>query len=191
MLTEGTNPKTATIDRLPTLDILRLMNDEDATVAAAVRRALPAIAEAVDTIAARLRDGGRLIYIGAGTSGRLGVLDASESVPTFSVPEEIIRGIIAGGDYALRHAVEGAEDDYEAGYAAITARDVTARDVVVGIAASGRIPYVLGAIAAAEAAGAATIGVACNDPSPLLERAQIAIGAVVGPEAILRLLSDA
>ncbi len=184
MLTETPNPRSANIDRLPTLEMLQVINDEDASVAQAIRRALPAIAQAVDTIAGRLRGGGRLFYVGAGTSGRLGVLDAVECVPTFSTPPEQVQGIIAGGEWALLHAVEGAEDDHAAGQAAIRAHQVGPLDVVAGIAASGYTPYVVGALEAANAAGAATIAVTCNDPAPLLDLAQIGIAVVVGPEVI-------
>ncbi len=184
MLTEKPNPRSTQIDQLDTLDMLRVINNEDAGVAGAVRRSLPAIAEAVDVIAARLREGGRLFYIGAGTSGRLGVLDAVECVPTFSASPEMVQGVIAGGERALTESAEGAEDDYDAGYAAINVHNITARDVVVGIAASGRTPYVIGALVAANAAGAATVAVTCNDPALLLDHAQIGIAVVVGPEVI-------
>jgi len=184
MLTETPNPRSANIDQLPTLDILTVMNDEDLTVALTVQRVLPVIAQAVDVITHRLRQGGRLFYVGAGTSGRLGVLDAVECVPTFSVDPEKVQGIIAGGNSALTEAVEGAEDDYDAGRETIRQHGITAQDVVVGIAASGRTPYVIGALEAANEAGAATIAIACNEPAPMLNAAQIAIPAVVGPEII-------
>ncbi len=184
MLTEQPNPRSAHIDRLSTLEILTIMNDEDATVAAAVRAALPDIAQAVDMIAERLRDGGRLIYVGAGTSGRLALLDAVECVPTFSTDPGQVQAIIAGGQAALTGAVEGAEDNAEAGRAAIRQLGVTARDTVVGVAASGRTPYVIGALEAAQAAGAATVAIACNAPAPLLDVAQVRIAALVGPEVI-------
>lgn len=182
--TERPNPRSAQIDQLSTLEMLQVINAEDATVAGAVGRALPAIAQAVDLIAERLRAGGRLFYVGAGTSGRLGVLDAVECVPTFSTPPEMVQGIVAGGLAALTQPVEGAEDDREAGAALIPERGINARDVVVGIAASGHTPFVLGALQAANAVGAATIAIACNQPAPLLEVAQIGIGVVVGPEVI-------
>ena len=184
MLTEQPNPRSAHIDRLSTLEILTIMNDEDATVAAAVRAALPDIAQAVDTIAERLRGGGRLIYVGAGTSGRLALLDAVECVPTFSTDPGQVQAIIAGGQAALTGAVEGAEDDAEAGRAAIRRLGVTARDTVVGVAASGRTPFVIGALEAAQTAGAATVAIACNAPAPLLDVAQVRIAALVGPEVI-------
>lgn len=184
MLTEKPNPRSTNIDQLPTLEMLRVINEEDKSVAEAVQRALPAIARAVDVIAARLRDGGRLFYVGAGTSGRLGMMDAVECVPTYGVSPAQVQGIVAGGAPALTGAVEGAEDDHEAGQRIMRERDVAARDVVVGIAASGRTPFVIGALETAIEAGAATVAVSCNEPAPLLELAQIGIAAVVGPEVI-------
>jgi N-acetylmuramic acid 6-phosphate etherase len=184
MLTEQPNPRTTDIDQLSSLEIVTRINDEDATVALAVRQALPDVAKAVDGIAERLSSGGRLFYVGAGTSGRLGVLDAAECVPTFSVDPELVQGIIAGGETALIHSVEGAEDDRNAARAELLARGLWERDAVVGIAASGRTPYVLGALAIAREVGALTVGIACNVPSPVLETAQIAIGLPVGPEVI-------
>jgi N-acetylmuramic acid 6-phosphate etherase len=172
------------IDQRPTLEILQIMNDEDATVAATVRQALPAIAAAVDLIAERLRGGGRLLYIGAGTSGRLGILDAVECVPTFSVPAELVQGIIAGGEAAVMHSVEGAEDRADQGRADLMARGLTAQDVVVGIAASGRTPYVVGALNYAREIGAGAVGISCNTPAPVLDAADIAIAAPVGPEIL-------
>ncbi|MBI5669243.1 MAG: N-acetylmuramic acid 6-phosphate etherase [Chloroflexi bacterium] len=184
MLTEQRNPRSANIDQLSAFHIVQLMNAEDLSVAAAVREALPAIAEAVETIAARLRQGGRLIYVGAGTSGRLAVLDAVECVPTFSTDPTLVQGVIAGGVTALTQAVEGAEDDRDAGQRDLLALGLTDVDVVVGIAASGRTPYVVAALEAANDHGAATIGVSCNAPAPLLQVAQIKIAALVGPEVI-------
>jgi N-acetylmuramic acid 6-phosphate etherase len=184
MLTESRNPSTTEIDGLATLEILRLMNAEDATVPGAVAQALPHIAQAVELIVERLRAGGRLFYVGAGTSGRLAVLDAAECVPTFSTAPEQVQAIIAGGAPAMLHSIEGAEDDYEQGRADLLARALTPQDVVVGIAASGRTPYVLGALAAAAEAGAGTVGIACNQPAPVLEAAQVRIAALVGPEVI-------
>lgn len=184
MQTEQANPNTGQIDQLPTLEMLRLINQEDQGVALAVAQALPAIAQAVDTIAERLALGGRLFYVGAGTSGRLGVLDAVECVPTFGTSPELVQGLIAGGAAALTRSVEGAEDKTEAGAADLQTRRLNAGDVVVGIAASGRTPYVLGALAYANQLGAATIGIACNVPAPVLDAAQIAIGVPVGPEVI-------
>lgn len=184
MLTEQQNPRSMDIDRRSTLEILQIMNDEDTTVAMAVRRVLPAIAQAVDVITARLQQGGRLFYVGAGTSGRLGVLDAAECVPTFSVPPEMVQGVIAGGQRALVEAVEGAEDDREAGRADLLARGLGARDAVVGIAASGNTPYVLEALEYANEIGAATIALTCNSPALMLDTAQIAIPVLTGPEVI-------
>lgn len=184
MLTEQSNPNTDHIDQLDTLAMLRVMNDEDQTVAQAVQYALPHIAKAVDAITQRLEQGGRLIYIGAGTSGRLGILDAVECVPTFSTPPELVQGIIAGGERAIMRAVEGAEDDPDGGRSDLMQRQLTADDAVVGIAASGRTPYVIGALDYANEINALTIGLACNVPSPILDRAQIAIGVPVGAEVI-------
>jgi N-acetylmuramic acid 6-phosphate etherase len=184
MLTEQPNPRSAHIDQLSTLEMLQVISDEDATVALAVRRVLPAIAQAVDTITEHLRQGGRLLYVGAGTSGRLGVLDAAECVPTFSTAPEMVQGILAGGEAALTGSVEGAEDDRDAGYRKMTDLEVNARDVVVGIAASGRTPFVIGALTAAAERGAATVAIACNEPAPILDLARIPIAAVVGPEII-------
>ena len=184
MLTEQPNPRTANIDQLPTLEMLRVINEEDAKVAQAVKQALPTIAQAVDTIAEHLRQGGHVFYVGAGSSGRVGVEDAVEWTPTFGVPTDTVQSIFAGGEEALAHSAEGAEDDRDAGYAEIHAHGVTARDVVVGIAASGRTPFVLGALDAANAIGAVTIAVTCNRSAPILERVQIGIVALVGPEVI-------
>ena len=184
MLTESQNPQTANIDQLSTLEMVQRINEEDAKVALAVRDVLPQIAQAIDGIAERMQRGGRLIYIGAGSSGRLGVLDASECVPTFSTDPSQVIGLIAGGNYALTHSIEVAEDDPVAGRADLLALNLTADDAVVGIAASGRTPYVLGAIEAATEIGALTIGVACNAPSALLDAVQISIGVLVGAEVI-------
>jgi len=184
MLTEQPNPKTAEIDRLPTSDMLQVINQEDQQVALAVQQVLPAIADAVDLLDERLQSGGRLIYIGAGTSGRLGVLDAVECVPTFGTPPDLVCGYIAGGETALTQAVEGAEDDPVAAANDLAAIDLTAVDTIVGIAASGRTPYVLGAVQFARETGCKTIGIACNVPSPLLEAVDVAIGVVVGPEVV-------
>ncbi len=184
MLTEERNPQTMDIDRLSTLEILQLMNAEDATVPTAVAQALPAIAQAVEMIVERLRNGGRLIYMGAGTSGRLGILDAVECVPTFSTPPELVQGIIAGGEGAIIHSVEGAEDSREQGRADLLALNPTAQDVIVGIAASGRTPYVVSALETAQEIGAGTVGIACNSPAAVLDAAEIKIAALVGPEVV-------
>jgi len=184
MPTEARNPASAKIDRLPTLRMLQVINREDARVPKAVAKELPHIAAAVDAIAARLQSGGRLIYVGAGTSGRLGVLDASECSPTFGTPPDLVVAIIAGGDRALREAVEGAEDSEEAGHADLALLAVTGHDAVVGLAASGSTPYVLGALAEARARGALTVSVSCNPGAPIAALVDIAITPVVGPEVI-------
>jgi N-acetylmuramic acid 6-phosphate etherase len=184
MLTEQRNPLTYDIDQRTTLQILELINGEDATVAAAVRAVLPAVAEAVDMIAARLREGGRLIYVGAGTSGRLAVLDAAECVPTFSVDPELVQALIAGGKDALIRGIEGAEDSREGGRADLLALKVSANDAVVGIAASGRTPYVVAALETANEVGTGTVGIVCSTPSTVLDAAKIKIAALTGPEVI-------
>lgn len=183
-LTESRNLRTQQIDRLSTLEILEVINDEDASIAGVIRRLLPEIAQAVDVITAQFRLGGRLIYAGAGTSGRLGVLDAVECQPTFSTPPEMVQALLAGGDPALTQAVEGAEDRYEGGKTDFWTLNPTPDDVVVGIAASGTTPYVLGVLDAANQIGTKTIAIACNTPAPILDRASIKIAALVGPEVI-------
>ncbi|PJF23136.1 MAG: N-acetylmuramic acid 6-phosphate etherase [Phototrophicales bacterium] len=184
MLTEQPNPKTQDIDRLTTLEIVQRINEEDHGVAQAVQQVLPQIAQAVDAVVERLQQGGRMIYIGAGTSGRLGVLDAVECVPTFNAPPGLIIALIAGGEQALTQAVEGAEDDPQAGVDDLKRVNLTEKDVVVGIAASGRTPYVLGAVRYADTLGALTVGIACNVPAPLLDIVDIPIGVTVGAEVI-------
>ena len=184
LLTEQRNPASAAIDTLPTEELLRIVNAEDRKVADAVGREIPAIARAVDAIVEAFQRGGRLFYIGAGTSGRLGVLDASECPPTFSVPPEMVQGIIAGGPAALSRATEATEDDPAIGARDLTERGFTARDVLVGIAASGRTPYVLGAVEEARRLGAVTVGISCTPDSELARAAAIAIAPLVGPEAI-------
>jgi len=184
LLTEQANPASAEIDALPTEEALRIINSEDQKVAAAVEREIPSIARAVDAIAAAMERGGRLFYIGAGTSGRLGVLDASECPPTFSVPPEMVQGIIAGGEAALSRATEATEDDEGMGLRDLQAHGFTARDVLVGITASGRTPYVLGAIAEARRLGALTIGLSCTPDSELARAVSIAITPLVGPEVV-------
>lgn len=184
MLTEQSNPESADIDRLATIDILRIINAEDARVAGVVGAALPRIAQAVDLIAARMQHGGRLIYAGAGTSGRLGLLDAVECVPTFGTEPETVQALIAGGQGAFAQAVEGAEDNRQAGADDLHGLGVTAQDAVVGIAASGRTPYVLGVLAAARAIGAGTVAISNNDPAPILDAAEIGIAVPVGPEVL-------
>ena len=184
MFTEQRNPNSMGIDQQPTLQILEIMNTEDATVAGVVRQTLPAVAQAVELIADRLRAGGRLIYIGAGTSGRLGILDAVECLPTFSVDPEMVQGIIAGGEGAIMRSVEGAEDDPQAGKSDLQAINLTGQDAVVGIAASGRTPYVVGALRYANEVEAGTVAISCNSPAPILDVATIRIAALVGPEIL-------
>lgn len=184
LTTEEINPASVNLDAMSTLDMLAVFNQEDRKVIEAVEKALPRIAEAVDAISAAVRAGGRLFYTGAGTSGRLGVLDASECPPTFNVPPGQVVGLIAGGDYALRNAVEGVEDSPEAGAADLRAHSFSARDVLVGIAASGRTPYVLGAVDEASQMGALTAGIACARNAELSARVRIPIEVVPGPEVV-------
>jgi N-acetylmuramic acid 6-phosphate etherase len=183
-VTETRNPRTTAIDTLSSLEIVELISDEDMKVAAAVRRQLAQIARAVDVTVERLRQGGRLFYFGAGTSGRLGVLDASEIPPTYSAPPDLVQGVIAGGDVALRRSVEAAEDDPDAGAKSVQEMNVSETDVVVGIAASGSTPWVLGVVAEAQRRGAATVALTCNPDSALARLAEIVIVPVVGPEVI-------
>lgn len=185
LVTEGRNPNTINIDRLNSLDIVRVINQEDQKVALAVEQELKSIAQAVDYITHALAKGGHLFYIGAGTSGRLGILDASECPPTFGVEPSLVQGIIAGGPAAILQAVENAEDRAELGCQDLVERGVTPEDVVVGIAASGRTPYVMGALAEAQRIGAKTIALSCNPTSPMALIADIAISPVVGPEVIM------
>lgn len=184
LLTEQQNPASAQIDKLPTEEMLRVINQEDRKVAESVEAELPRIAQAVDGIVEAFRKGGRLFYIGAGTSGRLGVLDASECPPTFNVPPELVQGIIAGGESALSRATETTEDDPAIGVRDLQARGFGAADVLCGIAASGRTPYVLGAIAEANRLGAMTIGISCTPDSELSRAAKIAITPLPGPEVV-------
>jgi N-acetylmuramic acid 6-phosphate etherase len=183
-LTESTNPRTREIDRVTTLEMVRLIADEDALVADAVAREAKPIASAIDAIAERFQRGGRLIYIGAGTSGRLGVLDAAEIPPTFSVEPDRVLALIAGGARAITQSIEGAEDDADAGARDIAGLNVSEQDAVVGIAASGRTPYVLGGMREAKRRGAYVAGITCNRPTPMEETADQVIGLLVGPEAI-------
>jgi N-acetylmuramic acid 6-phosphate etherase len=183
-LTEQENPRTAQISSLPTEDILRLMNEEDAGVANAVAQVLPEIARAVDGIAVRLDQGGRLFYIGTGTSGRLGVLDASECPPTFGVSPDMVQGIIAGGYEACYRAVEASEDDAAAGANDLEARGFTKQDALVGVAASGRTPYTVGAVAHARQLGAFTVALTSVPGSAITKAAEISIVPIVGPEVI-------
>jgi N-acetylmuramic acid 6-phosphate etherase len=186
LLTETRYKPSERIDELSTVEMLQVINAADREVADAVAREIPAIARAVDAIAEALalERGGHLFYVGAGTSGRLGVLDASECPPTFNVSPMLVQGFIAGGDYALRHSVEGAEDSRELGATDVRAHGFTAKDVLAGIAASGRTPYVLGAMEYARSLGAVTIGVSCVPDSEVARAAQIAITPAVGPEVI-------
>jgi N-acetylmuramic acid 6-phosphate etherase len=184
LVSETRNPQTLDLDNLSTLEMVTKFNQQDATVAAAVSLTLPQVAEAVDAAAAALAAGGRLIYMGAGTSGRLGVLDASECPPTFGVPHGVIVGLIAGGPGALLKAVEGAEDDEQLGISDLQALNLTVNDMVVGIAASGRTPYVIGALRYARQQGCRTAAISCNPDSPIAREAAIAISPVVGPEAL-------
>lgn len=184
LLTEARNPATEHLDELPTLAMLQVINDEDAKVAGAVRAELPQIARAIDEIAARFGRGGRLFYIGAGTSGRLGVLDASECPPTFSVPADLVQGLIAGGDSALRLSSEHSEDSPEEGARDLAAAGFAKDDTLVGIAASGRTPYVLGALAHAKKLGALTVGLTCVPGSAISQAVDISISPATGPEVL-------
>ena len=181
--TEARNPRAAELASFTTGEILELMNDEDATVAAAVRGALPAIEKGVEAIVEAIAKGGHVLYVGAGTSGRLGVLDASEAPPTFGVEPDLFHGIIAGGDAALRTSIEGAEDEEWAGRRDV-AQAVRRNDVIVGISASGRAPYVIGGLEAGENVASATIGITCSADSPLARAADIPIIVDVGPEIL-------
>ena len=172
------------LDRMPVSEILDNINREDQKVALAVRRVLPAIEKLVEALVPRMQRGGRLFYLGAGTSGRLGVLDASELPPTFGVPDTWVVGLIAGGDRALRHPVEAAEDDAERGWQELEARGISELDTVVGIAASGRTPYVIGALREARRRGILTAAIACNPDSPMAAEADIAIEPIVGSEFV-------
>jgi N-acetylmuramic acid 6-phosphate etherase len=184
LLTEQRNPASEGIDALPTEEILRVISTEDRKVAEAVGREIPNIARAVDAVVEAIQRGGRLFYIGAGTSGRLGVLDAAECPPTFNVGPETVQGIIAGGEPALARATEASEDDPASGARDLAERGFTARDVLAGIAASGRTPYVLGAVAHARRLGAFTIGISCTPNSELSRAVDIAIEPLPGPEII-------
>lgn len=184
LVSEDRNPDTMDIDVLPTIDVLRKINEEDRRVALAVEAVIPAIAQAVHRIVAAFEKGARLVYMGAGTSGRIGVLDASECPPTFRVPAGMVVGLIAGGLDALVRATEGAEDSDDKGRDALREIALTADDVVVGIAASGRTPYVVGGLTYARQLGATTIALSCNPGSAIAGIADIAISPVVGPEVL-------
>jgi N-acetylmuramic acid 6-phosphate etherase len=183
--TEQRNPRSSGLDLKTTRDIVRVLNREDARVSAAIARELPAIARAIDVIVAALRRGGRLIYVGAGTSGRLAALDAAECPPTFGTSPNMVQAVIAGGRRALTHAVEGAEDNSAQAKRDLAAKKVTARDVVVGLAASGSTPYVLAALEYARRRGAATIGITSHPHAPIRRVAQITIAPNTGPEVIV------
>ena len=184
LLTERVNPASRDIETRSTVEILQIINQEDQKIAGGVAAEISRLAEAVDAVVNVIRKDGRIFYIGAGTSGRLGVLDAAECPPTFHVSPELVQGIIAGGEAALARATEATEDDPAAGKRDLMAREFTARDALVGIAASGRTPYVLGAVAAARELGALTIGVSCTPDSELSRAVKIAITPLVGPEVI-------
>ncbi len=184
LVSETRNPATSRLDEMSTLEMVTCFNDEDRKVPLAIQAVLPQIAEAVERAAASFLAGGRLIYLGAGTSGRLGVLDASECPPTFGVQHGMVIGLIAGGPGALLKAVEGAEDNAELGVEDLKNLNLTADDTVVGLAASGRTPYVIGALRYARHLGCATVAISCNPDSPIAHEAQVAISPIVGPEAL-------
>jgi len=184
LVSETRNPATSRLDQMSTLEMVTCFNNEDRKVPLAIQAVLPQIAEAVERAAASFLAGGRLIYLGAGTSGRLGVLDASECPPTFGVQHGMVIGLIAGGPGALLKAVEGAEDNAELGVEDLKNLNLTADDTVVGLAASGRTPYVIGALRYARHLGCATVAISCNPDSPIAHEAQVAISPVVGPEAL-------
>jgi N-acetylmuramic acid 6-phosphate etherase len=184
LTTEATNPKSADLDKLDALQLVKLINSEDQLVATAVLDAALALAAAIDCVVDRIRKGGRLIYIGAGTSGRLGVLDASECPPTYRTPPSLIVGLIAGGDVALRTAVEGAEDSLTQAVVDLRAIELNSRDCVMGIASSGRTPYVIGGLRYARSVGCPTLGHTCNASSEMMGECDILITTVVGPEIV-------
>ena len=183
-ITEQENPATASIDRVSTVEAVRMINDEDKLVAAAVEKVLPEIADVVDRVVERLENGGRLFYVGTGTSGRLGVLDASEIPPTYGVDYDLVQGVIAGGYDALYKAVEASEDNRNQGAEDLKQRGVTANDAVIGLAASGRTPYTIGAVEYARSLGCFTACIACVPDSAITKSVDVAIVPVVGPEAI-------
>ena len=185
LLTEARNPETENIDELATLEILQSINQEDKKVALAIELVLPQIAEAVDWVVESLSGGGRLFYLGAGTSGRMGILDASECPPTFGTPSDLVQGIIAGGEKAVFHAVEGAEDSLTMAVEDLVSRGLSPRDVVVGIAASGRTPYVIGGLKHARKVGCHTVAVVCTPDSEMQKVSELSIAILVGPEVIM------
>ena len=184
LITEQRNPNSMYVDSLSALEIVQLMNEEDKQVPLAIEKCLPQIAQAVECIVSAFQQGGRLVYIGAGTSGRLGVLDASECPPTFGVSPEIVKGIIAGGERALRHPIEGAEDSKEQAVIDLQTIHFSSKDVLVGIAASGRTPYVIGALEYAKSLASVTVSIASNPNSAMANIVDIAIDTVVGPEVL-------
>lgn len=184
LTTESRNKDTLNIDKVSTLDMVKIINNEDKKVAAAVEAELPKIAEAIDEIVKGMHKGGRLIYIGAGTSGRLGILDASECPPTYGVSEDLVQGVIAGGKEAIFRAKEGAEDSKELAVEDLKNRNLNENDVVVGLAASGRTPYVIGGLEYANEIGAVTVSITCNKDSEVSKVAKISIAPVVGPEVV-------
>ena len=184
LITEQRNPNSMNVDSLSALEIVQLMNEEDKQVPLAIEKCLPQIAQAVECIVAAFQQGGRLVYIGAGTSGRLGVLDASECPPTFGVSPEMVKGIIAGGERALRHPIEGAEDSKAQAVVDLQTIQFSSKDVLVGIAASGRTPYVIGALEYAKSLDSVTVSIASNPNSAMANIVDIAIDTVVGPEVL-------
>ena len=184
LITEQRNPNSMNVDCLSALEIVQLMNEEDKQVPLAIEKCLPQIAQAVERIVAVFQQGGRLVYIGAGTSGRLGVLDASECPPTFGVSPEMVKGIIAGGERALRHPIEGAEDSKAQAVVDLQTIQFSSKDVLVGIAASGRTPYVIGALEYAKSLGSVTVSISSNPNSAMANIVDIAIDTVVGPEVL-------
>ena len=184
LITEQRNPNSMHVDSLSALEIVQLMNEEDKQVPLAIEKCLPQIAQAVECIVAAFQQGGRLVYIGAGTSGRLGVLDASECPPTFGVSPEMVKGIIAGGERALRHPIEGAEDSKAQAVVDLQTIQFSSKDVLVGIAASGRTPYVIGALEYAKSLGSVTVSIASNPNSAMANIVDIAIDTVVGAEVL-------
>ncbi|QOR16069.1 N-acetylmuramic acid 6-phosphate etherase [Haemophilus parainfluenzae] len=184
LITEQRNPNSMHVDSLSALEIVQLMNEEDKQVPLAIEKCLPQIAQAAECIVAAFQQGGRLVYIGAGTSGRLGVLDASECPPTFGVSPEMVKGIIAGGERALRHPIEGAEDSKAQAVVDLQTIHFSSKDVLVGIAASGRTPYVIGALEYAKSLGSVTVSIASNPNSAMANIVDIAIDTVVGPEVL-------
>ena len=184
LITEQRNPNSMHVDSLSALEIVQLMNEEDKQVPLAIEKCLPQIAQAVECIVAAFQQGGRLVYIGAGTSGRLGVLDASECPPTFGVSPEMVKGIIAGGERALRHPIEGAEDSKAQAVVDLQTIQFSSKDVLVGIAASGRTPYVIGALEYAKSLGSVTVSIASNPNSAMANIVDIAIDTIVGSEVL-------